>query len=351
MRFFFLIFIVVRFSVLQAQITLTADGTTDTYTLINSVLAPGYNAIEVPDCEHPDFGDHIDQIYDNELGKFVFRFHIHKNYDSDRCIKYDRQRNEIKTYSSSPDNLKAVLGEQVEYKWKFKLDEGFQPSTAFSHIHQIKAVGGEDADMPLITFTARKSSPDRLEIRYTSGLDQGTLHKVPLDPFKGRWVEVTELITYAEIGKYNVEIRDISSGEVLMNYNSDNIRTWKTDAVFLRPKWGIYRSLNDIENLRDEEILFSDFSIEELNITSAIKENKCSESLTIFPNPVKHSFVVTNTKNRDLIVFDLKGNIIIEHSKISEDQIEVANLNPGVYLVQLRNGNVVSSSKVVVGAI
>ena len=57
-----------------SQVTLSADGTTDTYQLINSVLAPGYNAIEVPDCGHAEFGPHIDQIYDEDLKKYVFRF-------------------------------------------------------------------------------------------------------------------------------------------------------------------------------------------------------------------------------------------------------------------------------------
>ena len=41
---------------------------------------------------------------------------------------------------------------------------------------------------------------------------------------------------------------------------------WKTNASFLRPKWGIYRSLLDAENLRaDEEIVrFANFSVSEV---------------------------------------------------------------------------------------
>ena len=54
----------------------------------------------------------------------------------------DRQRMEIKTYDKSPDNLVGVTGETVEYRWKFKLDSGFQPSASFTHLHQLKAVGG-----------------------------------------------------------------------------------------------------------------------------------------------------------------------------------------------------------------
>ena len=46
---------------------------------------------------------------------------MHVTPDNDRCINTDRQRNEIKSYDKSPDNLLGVEGEEVVYKWKFKL--------------------------------------------------------------------------------------------------------------------------------------------------------------------------------------------------------------------------------------
>ena len=124
---------------LFAQLILDANGEGDTYELISSKLAPNYNPIEVPDCKHTDFGQHIDEIFDNELNQYVFRFHLHTSEDDDRCINFDRQRNEIKSYDKSPDSLLAVEGEVVEYKWKFKIDQGFQSSPKFTHIHQLKA--------------------------------------------------------------------------------------------------------------------------------------------------------------------------------------------------------------------
>ena len=62
-------------SSLFAQVYLFADGVSDTYTLINSVL--GGTAEEVPDCSHPDFGPHITQAFDSELGTYAFVFSIH----------------------------------------------------------------------------------------------------------------------------------------------------------------------------------------------------------------------------------------------------------------------------------
>lgn len=256
-----------------AQVSLSADGPGDTYQLIASKLAPGYNPIEAPgikkgDCNnHSSFNDtHISEVFSKELQKHVFKFVIHVEEDNDRCKKFDRQRNEIKSYKSSPDNLKGVQGETVEYKWKFKLDIGFQPSKRFTHLHQLKAVGGLDKDMPLITLTARKGSVDRLELRYASDLDQNTLTKVNLDELKGNWVDVIETVTYNEKGKakFSIIIKNLKTGKIILEYKNNDLKMWKTEADFIRPKWGIYRSLKNSQDLRDEEILFADFVITEL---------------------------------------------------------------------------------------
>ena len=91
-----------------SQTILSADGPGNTYELINSILAPGYDAVEDPDCSHQGFGRHIDEIFDPELNRYVFRFYIHTSPDNDRCLNYDRQRNEIKSYDQSPDSLIAT---------------------------------------------------------------------------------------------------------------------------------------------------------------------------------------------------------------------------------------------------
>ena len=247
-----------------SAVELKADGPGDTYALITSVLAPGANPIETPDCSHPEFGEHIDEVFDSELNANVFRFYIHTRPDDDRCINFDRQRNEIKTYSQSPDNLLGVEGEKVVYNWKFKLDEDFQISPNFTHLHQLKSVGGELESIPMYTLTARKSSPDRLELRYAETDDQVTLATTDLAPLLGTWMEVTETITYGTSGTYEIEIKKVSDQVVLFEYSDDSIINWRADADFVRPKWGIYRSLLTAEDLSDETLFFADFSIEEI---------------------------------------------------------------------------------------
>lgn len=245
-------------------VVLSADGPGDTYELITSVLAPGANPVEPPDCNHQEFGRHIDEVFDDDLGANVFRFHIHVDPDNDRCINFDRQRNEIKSYNQSPNNLLGVEGETVIYSWKFKLLTGFQSSPNFTHIHQLKSVGGEFDSMPMYTLTTRKSNPDILQLRYAEVDKQITLAQVELESFLGNWVEVTEKIKYGYSGSYELDIKRIGDDMLLFEYSNNDIINWRENGEFVRPKWGVYRSLINAQDLRDETVLFADFSIEEI---------------------------------------------------------------------------------------
>ncbi|MBC7938005.1 MAG: T9SS type A sorting domain-containing protein [Rhizobacter sp.] len=258
-----LLFVVFVFNT-KAQTTLTANGPGNTYELINSVLAPGYNAVEDPECVHPEFGRHIAEVFDTDISQYAFEFYAHVTPDNDRCINFDRQRVEIKTYDASPESLKGRPGEIVNYKWRFKIPVGFKPSSSFTHIHQVKAVGG-DEDQPIFTLTVRKGTPNKLELIYVANGTSGTVKYaiVNLAPFEGTWVEATEQVFLSANGFYNIYIKRVSDNATLLSYSNNNISTIRPDNNFVRPKWGIYRSLNTPADLRDESIRFSLFSISE----------------------------------------------------------------------------------------
>ncbi|WP_378172248.1 T9SS type A sorting domain-containing protein [Aquimarina sp. SS2-1] len=347
MRSFHLFTCLLLFLATQAQVTLNADGIDNTYELITSVLAPGYNPIESPGeidgtCDnHSSFGRHISEVFDNELNDYVFKFNIHVSEDNDRCKNFDRQRNEIKSYSQSPDNLKGTIGETVEYKWKFKLDAAFQASSKFTHLHQLKSVGADAAEesQPLITLTARKGNPDKLELRYAPTTSQSTLTSVNLSSLKGNWVEVTETVTYGETNNatYSINITNINTGAEILNYSSSELRMWKTNADFIRPKWGIYRSLVNDSDLRDEEVLFANFSITEnpqLSVPSVSKDDLFS----VFPNPTKgivHFNFRENIKTYNVSILDSSGKVIREISEIDNNKIDIKNLSDGTYFIKL----------------
>lgn len=324
---------------MPAQVTtLTADGPGNTYELINSVLAPGYNVIEVPDCVHANFGRHIEEVFDSQLNKYVFKFHIHATQDNDRCINFDRQRNEIKTYDQSPEHLIATYGEKFIFKWKFKLDANFQGSNRFTHIHQIKAYGGPHEDIPVVSLIARGGSVPKLQVMHSDSLVSVEKASANLSLFKGVWVEATEIITYEETGKYQLVLKKVSDGTTLLNYTSNNIRTWRDDAEGIRPKWGIYRSILSPEQIRDEEVLFADFYIEQENLLSLKKEQASTPFL--YPNPVKSALNFNRKETiESLQITNLQGKIVFQKNNISPLEIDVSFLSEGIYSVNLRYKN------------
>ncbi|HEV8383131.1 MAG TPA: hypothetical protein VGQ29_16200 [Gemmatimonadales bacterium] len=241
-------------------VILSADGQTAAYTRIQGVLK---SAPETPDCSHPAFGPHITQAVDRALRKYVFVFNIHVTPDNDRCSAFDRQRLEIKTQgnSSTPDYLKGFLGDTVTFRWKFRLPEGFQPSTSFTHIHQLKAYDG-DAGAPIITLTPRKGNPNSLQLIHVDsrGVTRH-LASTPLDSFVGVWVEAYERVTYGATGRYSIVINRLSDGATLFAYSTAPLDLWREGTTVVRPKWGLYRSLNHPEHLRDEHVLFDRFCL------------------------------------------------------------------------------------------
>jgi len=245
----------------SSQVFMDADSAVDPYTRI---LSKGYGIEET--SLHPGF-KHITQVWDYDLRKFVFVFTMHKDIDGDGAERIDRQRLEIKTYGPSPENMKASYGETHTYRWKFKLDAGFQPSPNFCHIHQLKAGDGPDADLPLMTITPRTGTPNKLQLIFTAPVEDGggttTLTQVDLAPFLGTWVEVYEKVKYDFNSTYEIVIKRVSDEAVLLSYSNTNINMWRTGTTFVRPKYGIYRSLNSISYLRDESVFFADFSLAE----------------------------------------------------------------------------------------
>lgn len=168
------------------------------YAVLNRVM--GKN-VEVPDCGHPEFNDHITHVLDDELGRRVFAFHGHPNEDNDRCINYDRMRIEIDMGPSSPEYQKLLENDTGIYSWNFKLKKGIQMSPEFTHIHQQKSSGGNDS-MPIYTLSLEKNYLGQRKMRlvywpWNERQARRDLVEVPVEPFEDTWVHVYERITMA----------------------------------------------------------------------------------------------------------------------------------------------------------
>lgn len=356
MRFQILVGIAILFFSFNAtsQVVLAADGPGNTYELINSVLAKsGRDVVETPDCGHTAFGKHIDEIFDADLNKNVFRFSIHVTPDNDRCNgSTDRQRNEIKTYSDSPGNLLGIEGEKVIYKWKMKIPVGFQPSSSFTHLHQLKSVGGPFDNIPMYTLTARKGNPNRLELRYAETNNQTTLDKINLSLLEGNWIEFIEKVEYGKNVLYSLEMKRVDNGTTIFKYEDKKTVNWQQDAEFVRPKWGIYRSLNNKQDLRDEQVLFADFSIEETNTLSLEDLKQNTQIIKTVPNPTSGKiYVITKFDNSydAVLIYDVLGKLIDKKNKTSNDSLDISNLKIGsYYFIFKKDDDIVSKNTVLI---
>jgi hypothetical protein len=117
-----------------------------------------------------------------------------------------------------------------------------------------------------------------------------------------------------------------------MSYANSNIATIRPDNNFIRPKWGIYRSLNDITNLRDEAVRFSDFSIQEVAALD-INLNSIEENSVFISNPIFDKMYLSETimQNYDSVrILDISGKIIANKDIIS-NTIDLSILETGMY--------------------
>lgn len=259
---------------------LRADGdTAGTYALIRTC---GYN-YETPDTSGAHAQEpfqHIRQSWDKELGSHVFDFVIHIDNDDDRGLPNikDRQRNEIKTDAKSPASMVGQEGDEMVFRWKFRLPEGMRTTTKFCHLHQIKgidnAAGTADVGNPLITFTARTLSngKQQFQVIFVGPTADATgnvyLARADLAEFLGRWVEVEERIVCGAKGSYEVSVKRVGDGRELIAVAKTALAMWRDGTTGMRPKWGIYRSFGASGSLkpelRDEILHFADFSVEKV---------------------------------------------------------------------------------------
>ncbi len=264
----------VAFNVLTTR-TLDADGDMvglDAYDLIRAFggdYVPG--PIEAPDLyaiNHPAVR-HIYEDSDATVGNhFVFIIHRDIDIDRDRVENDDRQRNEIKTYDKSEEAVKGFENETLIYRWKFRINADMEVSTRFSHFFQLKAVGG-DSSHPILTISgAERSGEDGIEVRF-SPLQQDTiLQRQDWSMVTGEWLEAYCRVTFAESGDLRLIVTRMRDDAVVFDIDERGLDLWRGEDTshFVRPKWGIYRSILDWDNLRPDEetVRFANFSVSEV---------------------------------------------------------------------------------------
>ena len=119
---------------------------------------------------------------------------------------------------------------------------------------------GGSQDMPIFTLTAKKGAMNQFNVVHNN---EDIVASMNLSELEGTWVQITEVIKVGANGTYSVVIKRIKDGKELLSYNNSDLETIRPDNNFIRPKWGIYRSLKKVVDLREEAVRFADFSITE----------------------------------------------------------------------------------------
>ena len=265
-----------------SEVTLIATGTdsaSETYASIERVLGEG--SIEAPDLFAGDHTDtaHILEETDSIVGPH-FVFLAHRDEDFNKGVQSDRQRNEIKTYDKSDNNLLGFEGETMQFEWYFHISSEMSLTRKFSHFFQLKArndtddnTNGND-DQPVITLSAveKDSSGKELQVRHSVGFNTNGsstsdvyLIRTNFNDIADEWVKVFVQATFAEEGSFVMQITRLRDSAIVVDVNETNIDMWRgvSSDDFVRPKWGIYRSTAEIDNLRQQEerVKFADFVI------------------------------------------------------------------------------------------
>ncbi|MCB8999312.1 MAG: T9SS type A sorting domain-containing protein [Bacteroidales bacterium] len=351
-----------------STVKLESDGPggTETYSLIRSKYGP--DCIEAPDLyanNHPGF-KHIQEDSDTVVGNY-FAFYIHRDIDWDRD-KYpdisDRQRNEIKGYAGSVATLKGSYGEYMYLKWKFRVNDSMTISKNFCHFFQLKGVDGDDAN-PIITLSASLSgSTQEFKIIHSATTSYEKLKIYNNYPdIRGRWLQAECLVQFSDNGFFKLKVRALDDGTEFLSYEKKGIDMFRDGNSFVRPKWGIYRSIATKEYILNEEdvVYFANFEIDKLRVrpnTTGIGKAEVPFDLRCYPNPANDfiycKFKLAQESSCRIILTDAAGRVVsfadFKHCYPGSQELSLPlkGIQHGIYFIRLETDENITVQKIMI---
>lgn len=196
---------------------------------------------------HPAGQPHIYPSGDN------YRFNMHM---VDRDTATDRQRQEV-TGMRSPAGgayLEWLSGQTWRVTYSMYIPSSLKATTSFTHIMQMKQPGAGSS--PIVVQSLRRVNGAQT-IELVAVNDNILVGRSSLDPLHDKWIDVDFQIKIGDgtSGSIRWILRDGST--TIIDVTKTGIDTFLLDRV--RPKWGIYRSLNDTSgSLQDCYMLLTD---------------------------------------------------------------------------------------------
>ncbi|MET7328393.1 CBM35 domain-containing protein [Nonomuraea sp. NPDC005650] len=198
----------------------------------NDTVAEAFEGIE---DDRADSHSGVTHIY---VSGGAYRFDMHtQDRDGD-----DRQRNEVKGMRTGGSSyLKILENETWRISYQMYIPTSLDATSSFTHIAQMK-VPGSGAPLYTMSLPISGGTP-KINVRYWDEAEQ--THEVGntnLEPIQGKWVDTTFEFKASDSGYLRWTLKDGST--TLVDKRLDNTDLWRGDDEYLRPKWGIYRSIN-----------------------------------------------------------------------------------------------------------
>ena len=183
------------------------------------------------------------------------RFDMHLQ---DRDESTDRQRHEVKGMNvAGVGDLRILQGQTWRFTYEMYMPGSMTGGNHFSHLFQQKMVSDAGSSgPPLVTLsTTIVNGTEQLALRSLPG---GNLGGTPLAPLRDKWIQVEMEFKFdfaARGGYARVAIR--ADGVTLVNATRSNIDMFANEGTTdrrVRPKWGIYRSIESA-GLKDTHLM------------------------------------------------------------------------------------------------
>ena len=171
----------------------------------------------------------------------------------ERDTKPDRQRNEVKgMVDGNGSILRIEKGDTWRLRHRIFIPTSLQGTTSFTHIMQLLPLGIQGSG-PIFTISlSRKNNIPIIALHViTSGEILGS---TPLTPLQETWIESQITFTATDNGNIQWLLNDSLNKTVVSAQGSAKL--FLGDRV--RPKWGIYRSVQDTAHLETCHMLITD---------------------------------------------------------------------------------------------
>jgi len=173
-------------------------------------------------------------------GNDHYRFNIWKN-DRDSTGGGDRQRTESKGMVQNGTALKMTNGQTWTISYQMYMPTTLHGTSKFTHIFQTKIPSTNAGPFVTLDLTRESSTSETLRARAYANPGSPTIASAPLAPLRGQWITIIWTLTIGQSGTARFQCLD-SAGKTVADGTKHGV-IMPDQGDYLRPKWGIYRSV------------------------------------------------------------------------------------------------------------